>query len=49
MVNIFIDGSSGTTGIKIFDRLGSRDDVNLITLPEELRKDTDARIQAMNS
>ncbi len=49
MVNVFIDGSSGTTGIKIFDRLGNRDDVNLISLPEEIRKDTDARIQAMNS
>ena len=49
MVNVFIDGSSGTTAIKIFDRLGNRDDVNLITLPEELRKNTDARTNAMNS
>lgn len=49
MVNVFIDGSSGTTGIKIFDRLESRSDINLITLDNELRKDENARTQAMNS
>lgn len=49
MTKIFIDGSQGTTGLKIFDRLSNRPDIELITLPEELRKDTNARKQALNS
>lgn len=48
MKKIFIDGKAGTTGLKIFDRLSTRDDVSLITLPEELRKDPDARKKALN-
>lgn len=46
---VFIDGSAGTTGLKIFDRLGARADIELIKLPEELRKDADARKEAINS
>ena len=38
MTKIFIDGSQGTTGLKIFDRLAKREDIELITLPEDLRK-----------
>ncbi len=49
MTKIFIDGSQGTTGLKIFDRLSKRDDIELITLPENLRKDTNARKEALNS
>ena len=49
MTKIFIDGSQGTTGLKIFDRLAKREDIELITLPEEKRKDTDARKEALNS
>lgn len=49
MTKIFIDGSQGTTGLKIFDRLKKRDDIELITLPENLRKDTNARKEALNS
>lgn len=49
MTKIFIDGSQGTTGLKIFDRLSERDDIELITLPEELRKDREARKKALNS
>ncbi len=48
MYKVFIDGSAGTTGLKIVDRLSSRKDLQLITLPEELRKDVDARKQAIN-
>lgn len=48
MTNVFIDGSSGTTGLRIVDRLSERDDITLITLPETLRKDTDARREALN-
>lgn len=48
MKKIFIDGSAGTTGLRIFDRLGARDDIELITLPDELRKDPNARKKALN-
>ena len=49
MNKVFIDGSQGTTGLKIFDRLSKREDITLITLPEELRKDKSARLSAINS
>ncbi len=49
MTNIFIDGSAGTTGLRIYDRLSARDDISLIKLPEELRKDDNARAEAINS
>ncbi len=49
MTNIFIDGSAGTTGLRIYDRLSVRDDISLIKLPEELRKDDSARTDAINS
>lgn len=46
---IFIDGKAGTTGLRIEQRLMSRDDVEIISLPEELRKDPVARKKIMNS
>ncbi len=49
MTKIFVDGSQGTTGLRIFDRLSEFNDIELITLPEELRKDKDARKKALNS
>lgn len=49
MTNIFIDGSAGTTGLRIFERLGQIKDINLISLPPELRKDTKARKDIINS
>jgi N-acetyl-gamma-glutamyl-phosphate reductase len=49
MYNVFIDGKEGTTGLQIYDRLGKRSDINIITLPEELRKDKKARAEALNS
>lgn len=49
MTNVFIDGSAGTTGLRIYDRLNGRGDLNLIILPDELRKDINARKQAINS
>ncbi|MBE6986917.1 MAG: N-acetyl-gamma-glutamyl-phosphate reductase [Ruminococcaceae bacterium] len=49
MTNIFIDGSAGTTGLRIADRLADRQDIQLIRLPEEKRKDPAARKEAINS
>ena len=42
---IFVDGAVGTTGLRIFDRLGQADDIELLTLPEEQRKDLNARVE----
>lgn len=49
MTKVFIDGSQGTTGLKIFDRLSQRNDIEIIKLSEELRKDKSAREEALNS
>ena len=46
---IFIDGKAGTTGLRIEERLSERDDVEIISLPEELRKDKEARRGMLNS
>lgn len=48
MKKIFIDGSAGTTGLRIVERLESRDDIELIKLTEENRKDLNARKKALN-
>lgn len=48
MKKIFIDGKAGTTGLRIEERLGSRDDIEIITLPDELRKDPVAKKKALN-
>ena len=47
MTKIFIDGSAGTTGLRIADRLALRQDITLVTLPEELRKNPIARQDAI--
>ena len=49
MTKVFIDGSAGTTGLRIYERLGSRQDIELMILPEELRKNEDARRRMLNS
>ena len=48
MTKVFIDGSAGTTGLRIYERLNNRKDIELLTLSEELRKNTDARRQMLN-
>lgn len=49
MTKVFIDGSAGTTGLRIVDRLSQREDLSLLILPEELRKDPSARADALAS
>lgn len=49
MKRVFIDGKAGTTGLRIFDRLSARDDIELIVLSEEDRKDPVCRKNAINS
>lgn len=49
MAKVFIDGSAGTTGLRIYERLESRNDIELIRLSEEKRKDISARKAALNS
>ena len=49
MTKVFIDGSAGTTGLRIYERLGARRDIELLTLSEELRKNVDERRRMLNS
>lgn len=49
MKNVFIDGKAGTTGLRIYDRLKGREDIRLITLSEEERKNFASRSDAINS
>ena len=49
MKKVFIDGSAGTTGLKVRERLSSRTDIELVVLSEDLRKDPSARRDAINS
>ena len=49
MKRVFIDGSAGTTGLRIRERLSSRADLELVVLPDEVRKDVAARRDALNS
>ena len=45
---IFIDGSSGTAGLRIYDRLAQREDIDLLTLPPELHHDMEAQRELIN-
>ncbi len=48
MKKVFIDGSAGTTGLQIYERLSKREDVELLLLSEEKRKDIAARKEMLN-
>lgn len=47
MYKVFIDGSSGTTGLRINERLSDRDDIEIIKIDESARKDLGARKEAI--
>lgn len=46
---IFIDGKAGTTGLRIYERLEAREDIEIILLSDDERKDPAARKKALNS
>ena len=48
MTKIFIDGSAGTTGLRIYERLADRKDLELILLSDDRRKDPAARQEALH-
>ena len=45
---VYIDGKDGTTGLQIYDRLSVRDDIELLLIDEEKRKDPQARKACIN-
>lgn len=45
---VFIDGKEGTTGLRIYERFMNREDIELILISDELRKDINARKCCMN-
>lgn len=49
MTKVFIDGSAGTTGLRIVERLSDRKDLSLLILPDDKRKDPEARKEALHS
>ena len=46
---IYIDGKEGTTGLQIYERLGERDDIELLLIDEEKRKDVEERRKLLNA
>lgn len=49
MTTIFIDGESGTTGLRLRERIANRADLKLISLPTDERRSPDARLEAMKA
>ena len=46
---VYIDGKEGTTGLQIYERLGGRDDIELLLIDEDKRKDMDERKKFLNA
>lgn len=49
MVKVYIDGQEGTTGLKILERFKNRNDIELLRIAEDKRKNTDERKKMINS
>lgn len=49
MVKVYIDGQEGTTGLKILERFKNRNDIELLKIEEDKRKDADERKKLINS
>ena len=49
MTTVFIDGSAGTTGLRIRERLADRPELEILSLPAEKRKDPAAREEIINA
>lgn len=45
---VFIDGSEGTTGLRIHERFAGREDIELLAIDPQLRKDADERKRLIN-
>lgn len=48
-VKVFIDGSEGTTGLRINERFAARDDIEVMKIDSELRKDPAERAKMINA
>ena len=48
MFKVFVDGEAGTTGLQIYDRLAKRNDIEMLRISQELRKDTEERKRLIN-
>ena len=46
---VYIDGQSGTTGLQIFDRIGARDDIEMLRIDDALRHDVGERRKYLNA
>jgi N-acetyl-gamma-glutamyl-phosphate reductase len=49
VARVFIDGEAGTTGLQIRERLATRRDIELLSIPDDLRKDASARADLLNA
>ena len=48
-IKVYIDGQSGTTGLQIYDRIGQRDDIELLRIDEDKRHDIEERRKFLNA